>query len=118
MPGTLIVSLDFELFWGMLDVCPLEEYQDHVLGGKKAIPRLLELFRKHGIHATWATVGYLFAENYEELQRFFPAKELLPTYTKENVNTYRAFSGIGTNEAEAPCFYAPGLIRQIAETPG
>lgn len=79
MPGTLIVSLDFELFWGMLDVCPLEEYQDHVLGGKKAIPRLLELFRKHGIHATWATVGYLFAENYEELQRFFPAKELLPT---------------------------------------
>ena len=118
MPGTLIVSLDFELFWGMLDVCPLEEYQDHVLGGKKAIPRLLELFQKHGIHATWATVGYLFAENYEELQRFFPAKELLPTYTNENVNTYRAFSGIGTNEAEAPCFYAPGLIRQIAGTPG
>ena len=33
MPGTLIVSLDFELFWGMLDVCPLEEYQSHALGG-------------------------------------------------------------------------------------
>ena len=33
MPGTLIVSLDFELFWGMLDVCPLEHYQDNVLGG-------------------------------------------------------------------------------------
>ena len=32
MAGTLIISLDFELFWGMLDVCPLEKYQDHVLG--------------------------------------------------------------------------------------
>ena len=45
MPGTLIVSLDFELFWGMLDVCPLEEYQPHVLGGRKAIPQLLTLFQ-------------------------------------------------------------------------
>ena len=56
MAGTLIVSLDFELFWGMLDVCPLEKYQDHVLGGRKAIPGLLALFQKYGIHATWATV--------------------------------------------------------------
>ena len=62
MAGTLIISLDFELFWGMLDVCPLEKYQDHVLGGRKAIPGLLALFQKYGIHATWATVGYLFAE--------------------------------------------------------
>ena len=44
MAGTLIISLDFELFWGMLDVCPLEKYQDHVLGGRKAIPGLLALF--------------------------------------------------------------------------
>ena len=49
MPVTLIVSLDFELFWGMLDVCPLEKYQANVLGGRKAIPKLLELFQKHGI---------------------------------------------------------------------
>ena len=51
MAGTLIISLDFELFWGMLDVCPLEKYQDHVLGGRKAIPGLLALFQKYGIHA-------------------------------------------------------------------
>ena len=43
MAGTLIISLDFELFWGMLDVCPLETYQDHVLGGRKAIPGLLAM---------------------------------------------------------------------------
>ena len=66
MSGTLIVSLDFELFWGMLDVCPLEEYEDHVLGGRQAIPRMLRLFREHDIHATWAAVGFLFAENKEE----------------------------------------------------
>ena len=52
MAGTLLVSLDFELFWGMLDQCALEDYQDNVLGGRTAIPRLLQLFEKYGIHAT------------------------------------------------------------------
>ena len=29
-PGTLLISLDFELFWGMLDQCPLEAYEENV----------------------------------------------------------------------------------------
>ena len=116
MPGTLIVSLDFELFWGMLDVCPLEKYQDNVLGGRKAIPQLLELFRKHGIHATWAAVGFLFAENYDELRRYFPENK--PGYANEKLNAYREFAKIGRNEQEAPCFYAPSLLQTIAAVPG
>lgn len=116
MPGTLIVSLDFELFWGMLDVCPLEKYQDNVLGGRKAIPQLLELFQKHGIHATWAAVGFLFAENYEEVRRYFPENK--PGYANEKLNAYREFAKIGKNEQEAPCFYAPSLLEKIAAVPG
>ena len=49
MKGTLIVSLDFELFWGMLDCSTLEVYGENVLGGRRGIPRMLELFRKYGI---------------------------------------------------------------------
>ncbi len=116
MPGTLIVSLDFELFWGMLDVCPLSEYQDNVLGGRKAIPQLLNLFQKYGIHATWAAVGFLFAENYEELKRYFPAQ--LPTYDNCKLDPYAEFAKIGENEEEAPCFYGSSLIRLVADTPG
>ena len=78
MAGTLSISLDFELFWGMLDVCPLEKYQDHVLGGRKEIPGLLALFQKYGIHATWATVGYLFARSKQEAASFFPEEGLRP----------------------------------------
>ena len=116
--GTLIVSLDFELFWGMLDCCTLDDYQENVLGGRKAIPQLLGLFRKYGIHATWATVGYLFAENREELVSFFPEKEQMPSYEDNKLDPYAYFSGIGDNEEEAPCFYAPSLIRMVAETEG
>ncbi len=118
MKGTLIVSLDFELFWGMLDVCPLEDYQDNVLGGRKAIPQLLELFEKHGIHATWAAVGFLFAKNREELRAYFPDQGQLPTYDNAKIDPYGEFGKIGENEQEAPCFFAPSLIRQIARVKG
>ncbi|MBO7253345.1 MAG: polysaccharide deacetylase family protein [Oscillospiraceae bacterium] len=118
MAGTLIVSLDFELFWGMLDCSTLEAYQDNVLGGRKAIPQMLELFRKYGIHATWATVGFLFADNFEQLQQYFPQRAQCPGYADARLDPYSWFAKIGRNEAEAPCFYGPSLIRQIVQEPG
>ena len=112
---TLIVSLDFELFWGMQDGWELSEYEDHVLGGRKAIPQMLELFQKHGIHATWATVGFQFAESEAEIRKYFPDQK--PTYDNPALSSYRCFGQIGQNETDAPCFYAPSLIEQIAATP-
>ena len=116
--GTLIVSLDFELFWGLHDSRTLASYQENILGGREAIPRLLELFVRHGVHATWATVGFMFAEDYEELRRFFPAEKNRPSYENKKLSPYPLFQEIGRNEAEEPCFYAPSLLRRIAETPG
>jgi len=117
MGGKLLVSLDFELFWGMLDQCKLEDYQDNVLGGRAAIPRLLKLFETYGIHATWAAVGFLFAENYEELKAFFPEEEFRPGYDNGKLQPYDWFVRIGQDEATAPCFYGASLIRQVAEAP-
>lgn len=116
MAGQLLVSLDFELFWGMLDQCALEDYQENVLGGRAAIPRLLKLFEKYGIHATWATVGFLFAENYQELKTYFP--EALPTYAQKDLSPYGWFRQIGEDESSAPCFYGASLVRQVSEAPG
>lgn len=118
MQATLIVSLDFELFWGMQDCSTIEEYQDHVLGGRKAIPQLLALFQKYGIHATWATVGFQFARDFEEVQKYFPPDYLMPSYKNERLSTYNCFSSIGKDEQTAPCFYASSLIRTIADCEG
>lgn len=116
MAGTLLVSLDFELFWGMLDQCTLESYQANVLGGRAAIPRLLELFRKYDIHATWAAVGFLFAENRQELMQYFPAER--PSYSRSSLSPYDWFENIGEDEASAPCFYGSSLVRLVSQVPG
>ncbi len=116
MTPTFIISLDFELFWGMLDHTSLSDYEANVLGGRQAIPKLLELFEKHGIHATWATVGFMFADNKDELQRYFPATQ--PTYGDASLNPYLRMDDIGDNEDTAPCFFASSLIRMIASYSG
>lgn len=113
---TLIVSLDFELFWGMQDGWKLSEYEENILGGRKAIPQMLRLFREHGIHATWATVGYLFGKNEDEIKSYFP--EELPAYSDEKLSTYRCFGTIGTDEISEPCYYGASLIEEIAQCPG
>ena len=114
----LITSLDFELFWGMQDSWKLEDYIDNVMGARAAIPSLLKLFQSHSIHTTWATVGFMFADSYDELMHYFPDKTLWPSYDNEKLLSYRCFDSIGENEQEAPCFYAPSLIKLISETEG
>lgn len=114
--SALIVSLDFELFWGLQDCETIESYGPNTLGGREAIPQMLEMFQKYGIHATWATVGFLFGENGEELRRYFP--EELPTYDNPIRSCYRCFETVGTVEERKPYFYAASLVKQIAEIPG
>ena len=66
--GALIISLDFELYWGIRDVKETHEYQSNLEGTKIAISGILNLFKKYNIHATWASVGFLFAKNTTELR--------------------------------------------------
>lgn len=116
--GIFIISLDFELFWGMQDCISFQEYKGHIMGGRKAIPKLLSLFEEHQIHATWAIVGFMFAESFNELKKYIPQKSLRPSYDNKKLSTYRCFSRIGTDEDSAPCFYASSIIKHIADTPG
>ena len=114
----LIVSLDFELFWGMQDGWQLSEYENNVMGGRKAIPQMLDIFKKHGIHATWATVGFQFAKDHSELKPFLPEEGLRPAYADAKLSSYRCFETIGSDEETAPCFYGASLLAQIAAFPG
>ena len=44
--GTLVISLDLELYWGMRDVISINDYQKHLQGDRQAIPAKLELLKR------------------------------------------------------------------------
>jgi peptidoglycan/xylan/chitin deacetylase (PgdA/CDA1 family) len=71
--GKFVISLDFELQWGMLDhVTKDSPYRKNIKAVHDVIPKLLELFGKYDIHATFATVGLVFFENFRDLKAGLP----------------------------------------------
>ena len=113
--GTLVISLDFELYWGMLDIASLDEYGANVRGAREVVPQLLAMFRDYEIHATWAIVGLLYFASHEELLAGLPAEK--PAYANPRFSPYEYLTQIGTDEADDPYHYAPSLIRQIQACP-
>ena len=112
--GGLVVSLDFELAWGVHDsLGSTGGYRGRLLGAREAVPRLLDTFARYGVAATWATVGFLFAESRDELEAFRPAER--PSYDDPRRDPYRV--EVGRDERDDPLHYAPSLIRAIAAAP-
>lgn len=118
MTGSLVISLDFELMWGVRDHRSVQSYGDAVLGGRKAIPEMLSRFKQADIKATWATVGLLFAKNRREMLEYSPT--LLPEYQNANLSPYHDIEKglIGEDETSDPYHFGASLIDLIAETPG
>jgi peptidoglycan/xylan/chitin deacetylase (PgdA/CDA1 family) len=114
--GHFVISLDFEMYWGVRDVYSLRHYREQMAGERTVIPKLLNLFQEHGIHATWAIVGLLFFESLEEMKKNLPA--LKPNYSIQELSPYPyLYNGnLGLSESLDPYHYAPSLIRMIKET--
>jgi len=86
--GYFIVSLDFELFWGLFDVKKLDDYKENL-------------------------AQFLFAQNKEELIEFLPKQK--PSYKNKKFDPYRLINDIGMNEVEDPYHFGNSLINKIKE---
>ena len=113
--GYFVISLDFEIYWGVRDIVEISGYKDNLLGVRKAIPAMLDLFSKYNITTTFATVGFLFFNDKNELLEGLPYK--IPKYTNKNFSPYEGhFNKVGENEKEDPFHFAPALIDKIQQS--
>lgn len=114
MPGLFVISLDFELAWGVRGDLP-PRYRENLLGVRRAVPALLELFARHAIHATWATVGMLFFDTRDALLGAFP--EALRADPRGPRAPHVHLSEIGPDERADPLHLARSLVERIRDTP-
>lgn len=116
--GKFVISLDFELMWGVRDIVTTETYGEHIRGVHEALPRMLECFQRHNIRATFATVGMLFFETKKELLAGLPGKK--PNYKISNLSPYGDYMNdkVGEDHLSDPYHFAPGLIQLIKNSPG
>ncbi len=110
-----IISLDFELMWGVFDKRSIKNYGENIEGVHDIIPKILDLFKEYGIHCTWAAVGALYYETIEEIKADLPC--VLPTYKND---IFSAYSHLKKVNAKNFRVYYSGLqlIKLIKSTEG
>ena len=107
--GIFSISLDFELYWGMQDKYTIDQYRTNLDGVENAIHKMLEVFDQYDVHATWATVGFLFANDSKDLKLHIPDNQ--PLYFNKQLNPYRYVRN--TQKLENHYHFAPELISKI-----
>lgn len=115
MAGQFVISLDFELHWGVRDHSSVEAYKENLLGAREVVPALLTRFRQRELHATWATVGLLFAKSRQEALSHAPTAR--PPYANTCLDAYGELEAAGIDEAADPFHFAGSLVDEIAKTP-
>ncbi len=110
--GSLVISLDYELMWGVRDKKTIDTYGDAIVGVKSATLQTLNVFNKFNVNATFATVGFLFNKNKNELLNSLPANTA--SYIDENLSPYPGIDDyIGENEDDDPYYYGYSLLKSI-----
>jgi peptidoglycan/xylan/chitin deacetylase (PgdA/CDA1 family) len=108
-----VISLDFELFWGVGDTRTIHGYGRNVLGEWQAIPRMLALFRYHHVNVTWATVGAVMCRDYQQWRRLRPVARAGGDVPK--AYTYAEDDLVRQNPR---LFFARPLVERILDTDG
>ena len=115
--GKFVISLDFELYWGMFDRVSIEDYGDNIKGERVAIPMTLDVFKKYNLHATWACVGMATFKTLDDLKAAAPTRT--PSYKDLNLSSYGHINSgmVRHDELIDPYHFGADLVRQIREVP-
>lgn len=101
------------MFWGVADSRTIANYGRNIEGSLTAIPKLLEMFRRYDVRATWATVGMLMCRDFSQWSDIRPA--VYPGYARESCSTY----SIAPLAREYPSlFFGRPTVQAILDTPG
>ena len=114
--GKFVISLDYELMWGVRDSQTKESYGQNILGVKPAINEMLKIFMCYNINATFAIVGLLFHETKDEIFNNIP--NVIPNYKNKKLSPYFSMNNeIGNNEQDDPYFFFFFFITNIRQYP-
>ena len=96
MAGNFIISLDFELFWGVSDSKTINNYGNNIYNTHEIVIEMLKLFKKYSIEATWATVGFLFFNDIKSLNDYIVKNKIQKiNYKKDSLNNFSLLTNVG-----------------------
>jgi peptidoglycan/xylan/chitin deacetylase (PgdA/CDA1 family) len=114
--GIFTISIDYEFAWGYADHHLRHEDRTRILGEVKIVKRLLALFDKYDIPATWAIVGHLLEKNCSFFEGHLPHPEYpRPVHGRDDADWFSNHPGAG--DISSPLWFdSLGLINEITES--
>jgi peptidoglycan/xylan/chitin deacetylase (PgdA/CDA1 family) len=109
--SSFVISLDFELFWGVIRSRSIDDYKRNVINVKDVIPSILNVFNEYEIRATWAVVGGILCEDFNHWNDLIQS-------------SYYESSIFDNNEIKATIqnnphlFFSNDLVKIIINSPG
>lgn len=113
--GAMVVSFDFEIAWGMRSHSGDDPRLNGLERVGEVIESLLAIFVKHGISATWATVGHLMLRGEDCPGGRFPYDLPAPNHAWFKGGWYEGIPAFGSDRAAR--YYAPHLVEAICNCP-
>ncbi len=112
--ASIVISLDFELRWGVHDVLGsnVDGYRANLEGVRDTVPAVLDVLRQRRLPATWATVGAVACRSWDDYFERAPAP---PVYRDPTLVFDRR---IVDRDPDGTLHFAPDLVRQVVDTPG
>lgn len=112
--GSFVISLDFELMWGILDHDDPMDYEENIKNVRMVVSALLKMFKNYKIHATWGVVGLLMEDSIEQCEKNKPT--LLPTYKDDKLSSYSHYKFL--RSVNSDYLFAGDLVKTIQEVEG
>lgn len=112
--ASVVLSLDFEMRWGVHDVYGMDfnGYRENLENCRPAVLATLDLLSERSLRATWATVGALGVNNWDE---YFSIAPPPPAYANPNLAVRKEYADL---DPDGNLHFAPDLIHKILLTTG
>ena len=109
--GLFLIVLDFEMLWGVEPAKATPQWRERVANVHRVIPRLLELFGRYDISATFAAVGMLLHDSMVAVRVGYP--DLLPSYADKALSPY---SSLPVAEEDSIYYCGGHLLEMIRKS--
>jgi len=112
-PGQMVVSVDFEMAWGLMHRNGSVAYE--IENERELLAELLDAFDQHDVPATWATVGHLLLSECDSEGGTKHPEIRRPDYAWFDGDWFDTSPCSGL--ADAPRWYAPDVVTDILSRP-
>ncbi|MBI3773306.1 MAG: polysaccharide deacetylase family protein [Gammaproteobacteria bacterium] len=111
---SVVISIDFEMRWGVHDIYGMNfnGYRNNLENCRSAVLSTLQALVQRNLKATWAAVGALGLNDWDEYFSFAPPP---PKYLNSKLAVRKEYADI---DPSGYLHFAPDLISEIVQTTG